>query len=267
MVMGIVNVTPDSFSDGGAYLRPEIAVAHARHLLETGADILDIGGESTRPGAEPVSASEELARVVPVIKALAGSDALLSIDTMKASVAHAALEAGARIVNDVSALTADRDMPRVVRDTGAGVVLMHMQGSPRTMQTAPHYRDVVDEVASFLEARMQDLQQAGISSEAMAVDPGIGFGKTLEHNLALLAGLRVLARLDRPVVVGCSRKRFLGEVTGRPVGERMAGSLAAAAVAVLLGAHVVRVHDAAESRDAALVAAAVAKAGEPIRVG
>jgi dihydropteroate synthase len=267
MVMGIVNVTPDSFSDGGRFARSEAAVAHAGSLLEAGADILDVGGESTRPGAEPVSADEELGRIMPVIEALAGSGAVLSVDTMKAAVARRAVAAGAHIVNDVSALTADRDMAGVVRDTGAGVVLMHMQGAPRTMQAAPRYDDVVGEVSSFLQARLRDLEQAGIPRDAMAVDPGIGFGKTAEHNLALLAGLRTLARLGRPVVVGCSRKRFLGEVTGRAVGERLAGSLAAAAVAVFLGAHVVRVHDVAESRDAALVAASVAKAGGPTRVG
>ena len=267
MVMGIVNVTPDSFSDGGRFSRPEAAVAHARRLLDAGADILDIGGESTRPGAEPVPADEELRRVMPVIEALASSSALLSIDTMKAAVARSAVAAGAHIVNDVSALTADPDMARVVRDARAGVVLMHMRGIPRTMQTEPRYDDVVDEVSSFLRARLRVLEEVGISPEAMALDPGIGFGKTVEHNLALLAGLRTLASLGRPVVVGCSRKRFLGEVTGRAVGERLAGSLAAAAVAVFLGAHVVRVHDVAESRDAALVAAAVAKAGGPLRGG
>jgi dihydropteroate synthase len=267
MVMGIVNVTPDSFSDGGSFLRPEVAAEHARRLLDAGADILDVGGESTRPGAEPVSEDEELRRVMPVIEALANSGALLSIDTMKAGVARRAVAAGAHIVNDVSALTADQDMARAVRDARAGVVLMHMRGSPRTMQAAPRYGDVVGEVSSFLRERLRELEEAGIAREAMAVDPGIGFGKTVEHNLALLAGLRTLARLGRPVVVGCSRKRFLGEVTGRAVGERLAGSLAAAAVAVFLGAHVVRVHDVAESRDAALVAAAVARAGGPTHVG
>lgn len=267
MVMGIVNVTPDSFSDGGRFERHAEAVAHARRMIEAGADILDIGGESTRPGAKPVTADEELGRVVPVVEALAGSGAVLSIDTTKASVARAALGAGAHIVNDVSALSADPEMAGVVRDTGAGVVLMHMQGTPRTMQAAPHYDDVVGEIAAYLAERLRELGKAGIPPEAMAVDPGIGFGKTTAHNLSLLAGLRALCALGRPVVVGCSRKRFIGEVTGRPVGERLAGSVAAAAAAVLLGAHVVRVHDVSESRDAALVAAAVANAGGQPRVG
>jgi dihydropteroate synthase len=267
LVMGIVNVTPDSFSDGGRHARADAAARHGMEMLKAGADILDIGGESTRPGAAPVDGREELARVMPVVEALAGSGAVLSIDTTKASVARAALEAGAHIVNDVSAMTADPAMAGVARDAGAGVVLMHMQGSPRTMQVAPSYGDVVAEVASYLAGRLRDLAAAGMPVEAMAVDPGIGFGKTTAHNLSLLAGLRALAQLGRPVVIGCSRKRFIGEVTGRPVEGRMAGSLGAAAAAVLLGANVLRVHDVAESRDAALVAAAVAEAGGSLRVG
>ncbi len=265
--MGIVNVTPDSFSDGGRFPGPDAAAAHARRLLEAGADILDIGGESTRPGAEPVAEDEEMRRVIPVIEALADSGAVLSVDTSKAAVARRAVAAGASVVNDVSALTADPDMAGVVRDTGAGVVLMHMQGSPRTMQVAPRYGNVVEDVRSYLQARLDDLEGAGIPREAMAIDPGIGFGKTTAHNLALLAGMRALAGLGRPVVAGCSRKRFLGDVTGRAVGDRLAGSVAAAAVAVFLGAHVVRVHDVAESRDAVLVAAAVASEGGRPGVG
>ncbi len=260
--MGIVNVTPDSFSDGGRFAGASAAVEHAMRLAEAGADILDIGGESTRPGAEAVEADEEMRRVLPVIEALAGrTAAAISADTTKAAVARAALRAGAHIVNDVSACTMDPAMASVVRETGAGIVLMHRRGNPRTMQTDPRYGDVVSEVREYLARRIADLAGAGVSVEAMAVDPGIGFGKTTSHNLALLAGLAALAALGRPVVVGHSRKRFIGELTGRPVDDRLAGSLAAATAAVLRGANVLRVHDVAQTRDAARVAAAIAAAG------
>jgi dihydropteroate synthase len=260
--MAIVNVTPDSFSDGGRFASPAAAVEHALRLAESGADILDIGGESTRPGAQPVEAGEEMRRVLPVIEGLAGRTAVaVSVDTTKAVVARAALRAGAHIVNDVSACTADPEMAAVVREAGAGVVLMHMRGNPRTMQADPRYDDVVAEVREYLARRIGDLAEAGVPVGAIAVDPGIGFGKTTAHNLALLAGLDVLTALGRPVVVGHSRKRFIGELTGRPADERLAGSLAAAAAAVLKGAHVLRVHDVAQTRDAARVAAAIAAAG------
>jgi len=260
--MGIVNVTPDSFSDGGRLGGASAAVAYARLLAEAGADILDIGGESTRPGARPVDANEERRRVLPVIEGLAGrTAAAISVDTTKASVAQAALRAGAHIVNEVSACTMDAEMAAVVRDAGAGVVLMHMRGNPRTMQADPRYADVVSEVRDYLARRIEALGKAGVPVEAMAVDPGIGFGKTTAHNLALLARLDAFAALGRPVVVGHSRKRFIGELTGRAPDERLAGSLAAAAAAVLKGAHVLRAHDVAQTRDAARVAAAIAAAG------
>ena len=260
--MGIVNVTPDSFSDGGRLAGPSAAVEHALRLAGAGADILDIGGESTRPGALAVDADEEMRRVLPVIEALAGRiAAAISVDTTKAVVARAALRAGAHIVNDVSAGTQDPDMVAAVRQEGAGIVLMHMRGNPRTMQADPRYADVVADVREYLARRIEDLARAGVPAEAMAVDPGIGFGKTTAHNLALLAGLGAFVTIGRPVVVGHSRKRFIGDLTGRPVDERLAGSLAAAAAAVLKGANVLRVHDVAPTRDAARVAAAIAAAG------
>ncbi|MBN1268109.1 MAG: dihydropteroate synthase [Kiritimatiellae bacterium] len=254
LVMGILNVTPDSFSDGGRYLDTDRAIEHGRRLAAEGADILDVGGESTRPGSERVGAEEECRRVVPVIRALAGEvGCLLSVDTMKARVAEQAVEAGAVIINDVSALRADPAMPGVARASSAGVVLMHMQGEPRTMQEAPQYQDVVEEVAGFLEARVRACVEGGLAAEQLAVDPGIGFGKTLEHNLSLLRGVARLGRLGRPVLVGLSRKRFLGGITGREVGDRLAGSLGAMACVIARGAHILRVHDVKESCDVARV--------------
>lgn len=267
-VMGILNVTPDSFSDGGQFQDTARAVARAR---EMGADIVDVGGESTRPGAEPVSEAEELRRVVPVVEQIAGEpsrvrpagesrpegglhiDPVVSVDTTKAAVAAAALRAGARIVNDVSALRWDARMAEVVRAAGAGVVLMHMQGEPRTMQANPRYGDVVREVREFLAERVAAALAAGIGREQIAIDPGIGFGKTVEHNLELLARLGELTALGYPVVVGASRKSFLGKITGREPGGRVAGSVAVAAWAVARGARVVRAHDVAETRDAVRV--------------
>jgi len=257
LIMGILNVTPDSFSDGGRYAAIDAALARAHQMVAEGAAIVDIGGESTRPGAQAVSAEEESARVLPVIEGLAGIAAALSIDTTKACVARAALAAGACIVNDVSACTADPEMAGVVAATGAGVVLMHRRGTPRTMQQAPAYDDVVEEVRAYLAARAAVVEAAGVPAAAIAIDPGIGFGKTLEHNLALMANLRRLG--DRPLVVGLSRKRFLGDVTGREVSDRLAGSLAGLACAVWQGVGVVRVHDVRASVDAAAVAASIAE--------
>jgi dihydropteroate synthase len=258
--MGILNVTPDSFSDGGRYLDADAAVAHGLRLCAEGADILDVGGESTRPGAEPVSAAEEAARVLPVIERLAPRcGAPISVDTSKADVARGAIEAGACIINDVTALTADAGMARVAAETGAGVVLMHMRGTPRTMQEAPRYGDVVAEVREVLAERLADVVRQGVSARAVALDPGIGFGKTVEHNVRLLAHLPSLASLGRPVVVGASRKSFLGRITGRATaGERLPASLAALVFCALRGAHVLRVHDVRESCDALRVALALA---------
>ena len=257
LVMGVVNVTPDSFSDGGEYLEAERAIAHGRELLAEGADILDVGGESTRPGAEPVSAEEEIARVEPVVAALAEDGATVSIDTTKAKVARAALAAGATYVNDVSALRFDPELAGVVAESGARCCLMHLGGdSPRTMQDDPRYDDVVSEVKAHLEERISFATANGIAEERIDVDPGIGFGKNLEHNLELLRRLDEIVALGRPVVVGTSRKSFLGRLTGREVGDRVAATVATNVLALERGARIFRVHDVAPTRDALLVAAA-----------
>ena len=252
LVMGVVNVTPDSFSDGGRFAATEAAVAHGLELVRQGADLLDIGGESTRPGAEAVDLDEELRRVVPVVREVAARTSVpLSVDTYKAETARQALAAGAHVINDVTALLGDPDMAAVVRDSGAGVILMHMRGTPQTMQLNPVYDDVTAEVGRFLEARLQAAADLGIAGSRVVLDPGVGFGKTDEHNLELLARLAELQRLGRPVCLGVSRKGFLGKLLGRPVTERLAGSLAAVCYAVARGAvQVVRVHDVAETRDA-----------------
>ncbi len=243
-LMGIVNVTPDSFSDGGVFFDPERAVEHALALACEGADILDVGGESTRPGSLPVPADEELARVLPVIRKLRPrTGVLISVDTTKSAVARAALDAGADIVNDTSALRDDPEMAAVVARSGAAVVLMHMKGTPRTMQEAPHYDDLVGEIRSFLAARCRAAEAAGIAAERIIVDPGIGFGKTAEHNLALIERLDAFRDLGRPLCVGFSRKAFIGRVLGLPPGERLEGTIAAAVLSVSRGAEILRVHD------------------------
>jgi dihydropteroate synthase len=244
LVMGVLNVTPDSFSDGGRYLDPEAAVAHGLRLVADGADIVDVGGESTRPGADPVPAEEERRRVVPVIERLLAAHpaATISIDTRSPEVAVAALEAGACIVNDVSGGRAD-GMFDVVREAGAGMVLMHMLGEPRTMQEAPHYEDVVAEVREFLRERIESAEFAGIDPDSLCVDPGVGFGKTLEHNLSVIKHLDALSDLGRPVLIGPSRKRFIGAILDLPVEDRVEGTAGAVAWAVAHGANIVRVHD------------------------
>ena len=254
--MGVVNVTPDSFSDGGLYLDADAAVGHGEQLAGEGADILDVGGESTRPGSEGVPAEEELRRVVPVVKRLA-SGCRVSIDTTKAEVARAALKAGASIVNDVSAFRFDPELAGVVADAGVDCCLMHMLGEPRTMQEDPRYEDVVDDVKAFLEERLAFAVGEGVAEERIWLDPGIGFGKTADHNLELLRRLDEIAAIGRPVVVGTSRKSFLGKLTGgRPEGERLPGTIATNVIALERGASVFRVHDVAQVRDALLVAAA-----------
>jgi dihydropteroate synthase len=256
-LMGVVNVTPDSFSDGGLYLDPELAVSHGEELARVGAAILDVGGESTRPGAEEVALDEELRRVVPVIEGLAGGDAEISVDTSKAAVAEAALDAGAAIVNDVTALRGDGEMAALCADRGATVVLMHMLGSPRTMQENPVYEDVVDEVKAFLAGRVEAAVGAGIEEERIWLDPGIGFGKTAAHNLELLRRLGELRELGRPLVVGTSRKSFIGRVDGSDAGERLGGTIASSVLAAAEGAEVLRVHDVAEVGQAMAVATAI----------
>ncbi len=265
-VMGIVNVTPDSFSDGGRYLDAEAAIAHGRELLAAGADILDVGGESTRPGAAEVGAGEERDRVIPVIEALAGDGARVSVDTSKAEVAAAALEAGAAIVNDVTAL-GDPEMAAVCADAGCGLILMHMKGTPRTMQDDPVYGDVVAEVRDFLAERLAVATAAGVDAGLVWLDPGIGFGKTVDHNLELLGRLDRLAELGRPLVVGASRKNFIGVVTGREVGDRLGGSIAANVAAIAGGAAVLRVHDVAETVAAIRVAEPILGISEPLAAG
>lgn len=254
--MGVVNVTPDSFSDGGRYLDAQAAIAHGEELLRDGAEILDVGGESTRPGAEPVGEAEELRRVVPVVEALAGKG-VVSIDTSKAAVAAAAIYAGATMLNDVTALRGDATMAGVCAERGVDVVLMHMPGDPRTMQDDPRYDDVVDDIKAFLAERVEYALAAGIARERIWLDPGIGFGKTLEHNLELLRRLGELRELGRPLVIGASRKSFIGKVDGSAVDERIGGSLASAVLAAAEGADVLRVHDVAETAQALAVAGAI----------
>jgi dihydropteroate synthase len=257
--MGIVNVTPDSFSDGGLFLDAERAVEHGRRLAAEGADVLDVGGESTRPGAEGVSAGEELARVLPVIEGLAGAERGLpiSIDTSKREVAEAAIEAGAAIVNDVTALRADPELAGLCAQAGVEVCLMHMLGDPRTMQENPVYDDVVGDVKAFLAERIELAISEGIAEERIWVDPGIGFGKTVEHNLELLRRLGELRDLGRPILVGTSRKSFIGKLTGAPADERLGGTIASSILAYANGAEILRVHDVAPVREALDAAAAI----------
>ncbi len=258
LVVGILNVTPDSFFDGGKYFDREAAVAHAVAMARSGADLLDIGAESSRPGSLPITEAEELRRLIPVVQAVCDAVSIpVSVDTTKASVARRALEAGARIVNDISGLRFDRDMAAVVAESGAGLVLMHMRGTPRTMQCNPVYADVVQDVKGFFAERLEAAVQAGISTEQIILDPGIGFGKLLDHNLTLLARLRELTAFGRPVMVGVSRKSFIGQVLDRPVEGRLFGTAAAVAVAVAHGAALVRVHDVAEMKDVVRIVRAI----------
>ena len=254
MLMGIVNVTPDSFSDGGKYFAARLAIEHAVQLIAEGAEIIDIGGESTRPGAALVAEEDELHRVLPVIRELAQVSRLpvpISIDTMKPAVARAAIEAGASIVNDVAANRDDSAMWEIIRETNAGYVLMHMQGTPQTMQHDPRYENVTHDVARFYDDRLIRLRERGVSTEQIILDPGIGFGKTCEHNLELLAGLSHFRTYQRPMLVGVSRKGFIGQVTGaKDSAERLPGSLAGACAAVQAGAQIIRTHDVAATRQA-----------------
>ena len=259
-LFGILNVTPDSFSDGGDFLDPEAAARHAELLLDEGADVIDVGGESTRPGSDPVSEEEELRRVVPVIRKLleARPGAVVSVDTYRATTAEAALDAGARVVNDVTALRGDPRMARLVADAGCPVVLMHMLGEPKTMQREPRYGDVVGEVRHFLEERAGHANAAGVAAENVILDPGIGFGKTPDHNLSLLRRLDAIVNLGFPVLLGASRKRFLGTVTGaEEAKERVFGTVATTVLGYERGATLFRVHDVRANREALAVAEAV----------
>ena len=249
LVMGIVNVTPDSFSDGGQHFQHDAALAHAQHLIAEGADIIDIGGESTRPGARPVSVQEELDRVLPIIEGLRGAPAPISVDTCKPQVMQAAIAAGAQMVNDINALQ-DAAAMNAVAAGNVAVCLMHKQGNPQTMQTQPQYQNVVAEIGEFLRGRIAAAEAAGIGRERIAIDPGFGFGKTLAHNLDLLRHLDKLCELGVPVLAGLSRKSMLGALTGREAGDRVMASVAAALIAVQRGASIVRVHDVRETVDA-----------------
>lgn len=264
-IAGIVNVTPDSFSDGGKFLDTARAIEHALRLVAEGADLLDIGGESTRPGAEPISAQDEIARVVPVIEALAQQTSIpIAIDTSKPEVMRAAVGAGAGFINDVRALREDGALDAAA-ELKVPVCLMHMQGEPRTMQSEPHYLEVVEEVKRFLTDRIFACELSGIDKKRIVIDPGFGFGKTLEHNLALLRGLDQIVAIGVPVLAGLSRKAMIGALTGREVGERAAGSAAAALIAVQKGALIVRVHDVAVTRDALAVWQGVASGVQPVK--
>jgi len=260
-VMGIVNVTPDSFSDGGQFSSTEKAIAHAHHLVAQGADILDVGGESTRPGATPVPLDEELSRVIPVIEGLAGIGVPLSIDTYKPEVMRAAILAGVDIVNDVCALQEPQAL-EIVAASDVGVCLMHMQGRPQNMQQDPQYQDVVHEVYDFLKSRLAAAEQVGISKSRITLDPGFGFGKRTAHNLALLEGMSTLQKLGAPLLIGLSRKSVLGQVAGADVNERLYASVAASVIAVMKGANIVRVHDVKATVEALKVASAVMQYAE-----
>lgn len=256
--MGIVNITPDSFSDPGEYLDKEKAVTRGLELVEQGANILDIGGESTRPGSEPVSPEEECNRIIPVITELRKrTDVLISVDTTKANVAEKALAAGADIINDISAFRFDDRMPLLASDSGAPVVLMHMKGVPKTMQSNPHYEDLYQEIRCFLEERIATATAYGIKKEKIIVDPGIGFGKNLAHNLAIINNLDFLEDLGRPILVGISRKSFIGKILNLPPHERAEGTIASAVLSVLKGAHILRVHEVEQVRRAIAVAEAI----------
>lgn len=258
LLMGIVNVTPDSFSDGGQFLAMDKAIQQALSLVDQGADILDIGGESTRPGATPVIEAVELTRVIPVIEQLSRQlDVPISIDTVKPNVARAALKAGASIVNDIAANRSDPTMWQVVADAEAGYICMHMQGTPQTMQAAPEYNDVVAEIGSFFAERLLRLRERNVSADCIALDPGLGFGKSVEHNLQLLANLGRFEPFGRPMVLGASRKSFIGRIDSSDTGERLPGSLACACLALGAGAHIIRAHDVAETRQAMRVAEAI----------
>jgi len=265
LIMGILNVTPDSFSDGGRYTTVEAAVAHAQRLVEEGADILDIGGESTRPGADPVPLDEELRRVIPVVQAVrqALPEVCISVDTYKARVAREALESGADMINDVSALRFDPEMASVVAEGDVPVVLMHMKGTPKTMQQNPTYGDVVREILAFLRERIEFAVSQGIARDRIIVDPGIGFGKRPEHNTEILQRLGELRELGRPILLGTSRKSFLGALTKRPVEKRLEETIASVVVGVLRGADIVRVHDVAPMKHALAVADAVCERYAP----
>ncbi|MGB2630863.1 MAG: dihydropteroate synthase [Candidatus Omnitrophota bacterium] len=260
-IMGVLNVTPDSFSDGGRYIDPEKAAERIKGMVDEGADVIDIGGESTRPGADGISTSEELQRIMPVIKAVKGTLSVpLSVDTYKSEVARQALMGGVSIVNDITALHGDPEMAGTIAEFDAGVVLMHMKGTPATMQKSPDYGDVIEEILSYLEGSIRIALDAGIDPEKIIIDPGIGFGKKLEHNLAILKDLKRLRQLGKPLLVGTSRKSFIGELTGKDIRDREFGTAASVALAAANGADMIRVHDVGSMKDVMRVVDAIRKA-------
>jgi dihydropteroate synthase len=259
-IMGVINVTPDSFSDGGVYFDKKKAIERGLELVTQGADILDVGGESTRPGSDAVSQEEELQRIIPVISELRKkTNVLISVDTTKSAVAEEALDAGADIINDISAFRFDDRMPLIATETGAPVILMHMKGVPKTMQTSPYYEDLFQEIRCFLEERIATAEAYGIKRENIIVDPGIGFGKSLEHNLSIINNLNFLEKLDRPILVGISRKSFIGKILNLPPQDRLEGNIASAVLSVLRGAHILRVHEVEPIKRAITVAEAIIK--------
>ncbi|SER52897.1 dihydropteroate synthase [Nitrosomonas sp. Nm51] len=262
LVMGVVNVTPDSFSDGGLFFSTDNAIKHARKLIDEGADILDIGGESTRPGSDPVSVGEELRRVMPIIEAFAGKEILISVDTSKPEVMRRAMDAGVDIINDVKALRGSGALEAIVENHRVLICLMHMQGNPASMQDNPQYQNIVQEIYDFLEDRIRAVTAIGVSRDRLIIDPGFGFGKTLQHNLALLNNLRYLTQLQVPLLVGLSRKSMLGAVTGNSVDRRIHESVAAAVIAVNNGAKILRVHDVKATKDALVFLSAVQESSD-----
>jgi len=261
-IMGVLNITPDSFSDGGKYLDKEKAVQRAMEMARGGADIIDIGGESSRPGAVSISAAEEIERVIPVVEALIGKiEVPISVDTRKSEVAKEALSKGASFINDITALRADGDMAKVIAGFDAGCILMHMKGDPGNMQDAPHYDDVIGEISAYLAESIKLAEDSGIDPGKIIIDPGIGFGKTLEHNLLILKNLERFKELDKPIMVGTSRKSFIGKLTGKEADERIFGTAASIAAAILNGADIVRVHDVPQMREVSTIADSVKRAG------
>lgn len=248
IIMGVLNVTPDSFSDGGKFLAPDNAISRAQQMIEEGADIIDIGGESSRPGSEPVSEEEELNRIIPVLDALSSAEIPISVDTYKANVAEKALAKGAAIINDISGLNFDPELADVVAEHNASIILMHTLGKPKTMQKNIYYDDVIEDIHQYLENSIETAMNAGISEENIVIDPGIGFGKTIEHNLEIIKRLKEFSDLNKPILIGTSRKSFIGKILDLPVEDRLEGTLATLAVSIMNGAKILRVHDVKESK-------------------
>ena len=254
LIQGILNITPDSFSDGGRFIEPEKAFLRAIKMIEEGADIIDVGGESTRPGSDPISVDEELGRIIPIIERIKKeSDCLISVDTYKSNVASEAINSGASIVNDISGLTYDKKMASLIIERNIPLILMHMKGNPKTMQEKPFYKDVISEICNFFKMQINQLRKLNFSFNKIILDPGIGFGKTLDHNLLILNNLNIIRKLGHPVAIGTSRKSFIGEILGLPTKDRIEGSISSNIVAIINGANIIRVHDVSEMKKAVFV--------------